>query len=175
MTEEEKAALANGLSTAIDGAVDKTTTAQENGLDAINNAGLTDGSSEAGVKAGLYALKSQATTNIENGTKQIANGFDSIVDGTDELLAGTSKLKAGSNALAEGSSTLSDGMKEFNDEGISKVVSYINGDLKDIQERAEKLQELADSYNSFAGLTENEEGNVKFIFIVDKIRKIEEE
>ena len=65
-------------------------------------------------------------------------------------------------------------MKEFNDEGISKVVSYINGDLKDIQERAEKLQELADSYNSFAGLTENEEGNVKFIFVVDKIRKIEE-
>lgn len=175
MTEEEKAALASGLSTAIDGAVNKTTGAQEKGLDAINNAGLTAGSSEAGVKAGLYALKSQATTNIENGTKQIANGFDSIVDGTDEILAGTSKLKAGSNALAEGSSTLSDGMKEFNDEGISKVVSYINGDLKDIQERAEKLQELADSYNSFAGLAENEEGNVKFIFIVDKIRKIEEE
>lgn len=174
MTEQEKSALYSGLSTAIDGAVQQATTAQEKGLDTINNAGLADSSSKPGVKAGLYALKSQATTNIEEGTKQIASGFDSIVDGTDELLYGTSDLKAGSTSLVQGTETLTEGMSQFNEEGINKVVSYINGDLKDIQERTKKLKELADSYNNFAGLSENEEGNVKFIFVVDKIRKIEE-
>ena len=174
MTEQEKAALYSGLSTAIDGAVQQTTTAQEEGLDTINNSGLADSSSKPGVKAGLYALKSQATTSIEEGTKQIASGFDSIVDGTDELLSGTSELKAGSNSLVQGTENLAEGMSQFNEEGINKVISYINGDLKDIQERAKKLKELADSYNNFAGLSENEAGNVKFIFVVDKIRKIEE-
>lgn len=174
MTEQEKAVLYSGLSTAIDGVVQQATTAQEKGLDTINNAGLADSSSKPGVKAGLYALKSQATTNIEEGTKQIASGFDSIVDGTDELLYGTSDLKAGSTSLVQGTENLAEGMSQFNEEGINKVVSYINGDLKDIQERAKKLKELADSYNNFAGLSENEEGNVKFIFVVDKIRKIEE-
>lgn len=62
-------------------------------------------------------------------------------------------------------------MQEFDQNGIEKIVSYINGDLKDVQERVEKLQDLANDYNNFAGLENTEKGNVKFIFIIDSLKE----
>lgn len=159
LTDQEKAAMASklstGISTAIDTAIDQTTVAQKAGLKNIN---------DNGVEAGLNQLKEQAGTNFSAGINKIASGFDSITNGTDALLDGANKLE-------EGSKQLSSGMQEFDQNGIEKIVSYINGDLKDVQERVEKLQDLANDYNNFAGLENTEKGNVKFIFIIDSLKE----
>ena len=39
-----------------------------------------------------------------------------------------------------------------------------------MQTRVEKLQELANEYDSFAGKDEEAEGTTKFIFVVDSIK-----
>lgn len=221
LTETEKTALESQISTqvetAIDGAVKQTSEAQKAGLDKIDN-------NEAGVKAGLNELKSQAGTSIKAGINQISSGFDDITNGTDQLISGTNTLKAGTSQLEEGTNKLqsgvntlskgskqlktgistlnsssnqlndankqllegaktindgatklSDGMQKFDNEGISKLTSYINGDLKNIQTRVEKLQELANEYNNFAGLEDGIEGNTKFIFIIDSIKNNKEQ
>ena len=60
---------------------------------------------------------------------------------------------------------------EFDKEGINKIVSMVNGDVKDLQTRVEKLQDLANEYDSFAGKDEEAEGTTKFIFVVDSLKK----
>ncbi len=62
----------------------------------------------------------------------------------------------------------------FNEEGIDKICDYINGDLKDISARLEKLQELSEDYNNFTMLNDGNKGNVKFIMIMDSIKKEED-
>lgn len=66
-------------------------------------------------------------------------------------------------------------MTKFDKEGISTISNYINGDLKDISIRFEKLQELADKYNNFSAINDNTSGNVKFIMIIDSINNPFEE
>ena len=47
----------------------------------------------------------------------------------------------------------------------------VNGDVKDLQTRVEKLQDLANEYNRFAGKDEEAEGTTQFIFVVDSLKK----
>ena len=48
------------------------------------------------------------------------------------------------------------------------------GDLKDITERVEKLAELSKEYDNFTMLNGENSGNVKFIMIMDAIKKQED-
>ena len=50
------------------------------------------------------------------------------------------------------------------------IFSLVKG-IKDLQTRVEKLQDLANEYNSFAGKDEEAEGTTKFIFVVDSLKK----
>ena len=62
-------------------------------------------------------------------------------------------------------------MTKFNDEGIDKICNYINGNLKDVKVRIEKLQDLSNEYNTFSMLNDNDKGTVKFILITDSLNK----
>ena len=100
--------------------------------------------------------------------------MNSLSAGLDELENGLVLLDEGSNSLAEGSNTLSNGMKTFDQEGINKLYNYINGDLKDLDDRIVALEDLAEEYKTFSGLQNGNEGSVKFIIIVDSLNKKEE-
>ena len=65
-------------------------------------------------------------------------------------------------------------MSKFDKEGIEKIYELVNGDVKDLQTRLEKLQDLAEEYNTFTMLDENAEGSVKFIMMVDSLKKEDE-
>lgn len=54
-----------------------------------------------------------------------------------------------------GANTLSDGMSKFNKEGIETICNLVNGDLKDVSSRFEKLKELANEYNNFSNKDSN--------------------
>ena len=57
---------------------------------------------------------------------------------------------------------------------IKQIFNYINGDVKDITTRVQKLSDLSKQYNNFTMLNGNNEGNVKFIMIIDAIKKQED-
>lgn len=141
------------------------------------------------------ALLSTKTEELAKGTKSLYEGTIQISKGAKSLFAGSSQLKEGINTLdtngakledassqltggaetiSEGASTLADGITKFNKEGIEKICNYINGDLRNITNRIEKLQELSKEYSNFTMLNNENQGNVKFILIMDSIKKSEE-
>ena len=94
-----------------------------------------------------------------------------INDGAKQLRDGSRELANGTNKLLEGSDTLARGMHEFNIEGINKINNLVNGDLYNLKVRGQKLEELSKEYVSFEG--DEERDNVKFISIIDSIKKNE--
>ena len=198
LTDAQKIALVSALKssmntttleTEIKNAVDTVTAKQEAGLDLINN-------NEAGVKAGLTTLKTQAGANINAGIKQITDGFDEISTGVSKISKGTDNLKSGTATLAsstkmlvnandsltaasvdikDGAYELATGVEKFNTEAINKICSYINSDVKDIATRAEKLQELAEEYEGFSKSSEDTNKETKFIIVTDSIKAKKDE
>ena len=198
LTDAQKIALVSALKSSMDtttletgikNAVDTVTAKQEAGLDLINN-------NEAGVKAGLTTLKTQAGANINAGIKQITDGFDEISTGVSKISKGTDNLKSGTATLAsstkmlvsandsltaasvdikDGAYELATGVEKFNTEAINKICSYINSDVKDIATRAEKLQELAEEYEGFSKSSEDTNKETKFIIVTDSIKAKKDE
>ncbi|WP_022749009.1 hypothetical protein [Lachnobacterium bovis] len=115
---------------------------------------------------------------LTNGTQQLANGSNTLVsnnaklnNGVDQLNNATGQLTVGIAKLNDGSKQLSDGIVKFNDEGISKIVNSYNGDLKPFANKLQAMLDASKDYNSFAGISENTKGNVKFVYKVAEIKK----
>lgn len=113
------------------------------------------------------------TDELNKGSNQMKSGLDTLSNGTSDLTNANNQLTEGAKTLSNGANTLADGVSKFNKEGISPICNYINGDLKDVSIRLEKLQELANNYDNFTMLNHEAEGNVKFIMIMDGIKKME--
>ena len=94
-----------------------------------------------------------------------------LTNGLNELTNGLEQLDNGAGILADGTEQLSEGMNKFDQEGIQKIYNLVNGNVRGIKSRVQKLQELADEYNNFSGINGEENGNVKFIIMIDKIEK----
>ena len=137
----------------------------------------------------------EAIEQISNGSKTLANGSKVLTKGSKTLSEGSTAIKSGMNTLnastkalnsangqltqgaevlSEGATTLSSGITTLNKEGITPICNKINGDVKDLQIRLEKLQELANEYNNFTMINEEAEGNVKFIMMIDSLKKNED-
>jgi putative membrane protein len=71
---------------------------------------------------------------------------------------------SGVQALRDGSVELSDGLKEFDEEGIQKLSDAVHGDLEGLMDRVRATRDVARNYQSFAGLGDSQEGEVKFIY-----------
>ena len=154
------------------------------GISAISSGfdSITEGTTE--LIAGSNVLKngtstlSQGTSKLQtgvntlsNGSKELKTGLSTLNSSSDMLNSANKKLLEGANTISDGAKTLAEVMSEFDEEGINKIVSLVNGDVKDLQARVEKLQDLANEYNSFAGKDEEAEGTTKFIFVVDNLKK----
>lgn len=85
------------------------------------------------------------------------------------------QLTNGTKSLQEGANTLFNGMTKFNEDGIEKICSKINGDARDLKVRAEKLAKLSLDYNNYTKIEENQEGRVQFIFITDALKSKQKE
>lgn len=154
------------------------------GISAISSGfdSITEGTTE--LIAGSNVLKN-GTSTLSQGTSKLQTGVSTLASGSKELKSGLSTLNTssdklnsankqlleGANTISDGAKTLAEGISTFDEEGINKIVSMVNGDVKDLQTRVEKLQELANEYDSFAGKDEEAEGTTKFIFVVDSLKK----
>ena len=116
---------------------------------------------------------SEGTQTLSAGSSEMKAGLNTLDNGTGKLTEASSQLAEGANTIKEGINTLTEGIGKFNTEGIEPIYNYINGDLKDISTRAQKLQDLSNEYNNFTMLNDGDSGKVKFIMIIDSIKEEE--
>lgn len=114
---------------------------------------------------------SSSVYTLSQGSSKLQSGIQSLNSNTQLLAKANSELTKGATTLSEGATTLSDGINKFDKEGIQTICNYINGDLKDVSLRIKELQKLSEKYNNFTMLNSEDSGSVKFIMIVDSIKK----
>ena len=122
----------------------------------------------------LYAGTKQlsaGTQTLRSGSSDMKAGLNTINGATTQLLEADNSLTEGAATIAEGAKTLADGITEFNTTGINKICNFINGDVKDVTNRLEKLEELSDEYSTFTMKDEEVKGKVQFIMIMEDEKK----
>ena len=118
--------------------------------------------------------KKTFTNQVVSQMSTLGNGLKELTSGLSQLNEGASTLANGTTQVNEGANTLAEGIKTFNEEGIKKICNYINGDVKNLTSRVEKLADLSKEYNNFTMLDGKNNGEVKFIMIADAVKKQEE-
>ena len=117
--------------------------------------------------------KKTFTNQVVSQMNTLGNGLNQLTSGLSELNNGAETLVDGTNQVNDGATTLAEGIETFNEEGIKKICNYINGDVKDLTTRVEKLTDLSKDYNNFTMLDGENDGEVKFIMIADAVKKQE--
>jgi putative membrane protein len=126
-------------------------------------AGVADASKGAGaLQTGAGALK--------NGTDSLYAGTGTLYDGIAALQNGSSALTSGVKELRDGSMKLSDGLKEFNEQGVQKLVDAVDGDLGGLVTRLRATVDVSKNYKSFAGISDDMDGQVKFIYRTESVK-----
>ena len=120
--------------------------------------------------AGAAAL-SDGAKKLKDGASELKDGTSELKDGTEELRDGGRELKDGVVELKDGSLELKDGTVEFNDEGIQKLLDMFNGDLQELSDRMDAVKSAAKGYQSFSGISDGVQGNVRFIYKTEAIEK----
>lgn len=107
---------------------------------------------------------------LTDGTQKLSNGFDSLFEGIMELKDDAPALVSGITQLKDGSLTLCEGLKQFNEKGVEKLVDAVNGDLKGLITRVKATVDVSKNYKSFSGISDDVDGQVKFIYRTDSIK-----
>lgn len=137
---------------------------------------LTYTAGVAGAKNGCDRLV-EGTVQLRNGALQLLGGANELYIGTEELYDGVGTLNEGSDALTDGVRQLRDGAKEmkdglvkFDEEGIRKITEAFDEEDMDILiDRLKAIVNVSKDYRSYAGIADDMEGNVKFVFKIDGI------
>ena len=111
--------------------------------------------------------KQKFTNQVVSQMNTLGEALGELTNGLEDIDNGVSTLSLGANKLDNGALELATGVKTFNEQGISKINNLVNGDLKNLATRIEKMNELAKAYNNYAGIQDGMDGEVKFIMIVD--------
>ena len=128
--------------------------------------------------ASISALKGQLDSynTFYTGLKDYTAGVSTAAAGANELYQGILTMKNGAPALVDGvtklrdgAMQLSDGLKEFDEKGVSKLTELVEGDLEGMLERVKAIADVSRNYRSFAGISDDMDGQVKFIYRTDAI------
>lgn len=117
------------------------------------------------------------------GAGELSQGMESLVQGSGTLLDGASRLyegitvmkdsvpalTEGVTALRDGAKQLADGVGEFDEKAARKLADAVEGGLDGLTERMRAISDVSDNYKSFAGIREDMEGSVKFIYRTEAV------
>lgn len=127
----------------------------------------TSGVDEAASGAGEL---SDGASDLKNGTAELKAGAAKLYSGVLTLQDGMPALISGVTELRDGAMALSDGMKQFNEEGIQKLVNLIDEDLAGVVVRLKATVDVSKNYTNFSGIGDGMDGQVKFIYRTDEIK-----
>lgn len=115
------------------------------------------------LNAGAGQLK-EGTASLKTGMNQLHSGVLTLKNGAPALVDGVTKLR-------DGAMSLSDGLKEFNEQGIQKLVEAVDGDLGSLLTRLKATVNVSKNYKSFSGISPEMSGQVKFIYRMDSVKE----
>ena len=122
--------------------------------------------SAASGSAELYT----GASDLQDGTESLKSGASTLYDGVVELQNGAPALVDGITQLKDGAMQLSDGLTQFNEDGIRKIVDAVDGDLDGLVTRLKATVDVSKNYRNFAGISDEMDGQVKFIYRTDEIK-----
>ena len=120
------------------------------------------------VNDGSNQLKDGANT-LKGGAAELYAGMSELYDGILTLKDGVPALIDGVTQLRDGAMLLSDGLKEFSKEGIQKLVDAVDGDMNSLITRFKSTVDVSKNFKSFSGISDDMDGQVKFIYRTDAI------
>lgn len=123
----------------------------------------------ASAKDGADALHAGAA-QLKSGTAELYAGMNELYDGVITLKNGAPALVEGITVLRDGAMKLSDGLKDFSDQGVQKLINAVDGDLGGLFTRIKATADVSKDYKSFSGLSDNMDGQVKFIYRTDSVK-----
>lgn len=140
-------------------------------------AGLAEGAEQ--VHSGALALREGADTlaggatqvrdgaaALAEGAEQLERGIGQVAEGAQQLRTSAPALVDGVGQLRSGALELDHGLREFNEEGIQKLVDAVDGDLNGLVERLRATVDAARGYGAFSG---GGDGQVKFVYRTEAI------
>lgn len=156
------------------GALLKGTTDLNSGLGSLN-----DGASKLSVGSAALSDNMKAADNgakdlsagadkLAKGAKDLDSGAGTLAQGLGTLKNGSGELTDGVQLLADGAKELNEGMIKFDEEGIQKLVNAFDGDIDGLLGRLNEMLDASRSYRNFSGISDDMNGEVKFIFVTDK-------
>lgn len=110
---------------------------------------------------------------LKNGTQSLYDGISSLYDGILTMKNGIPALTDGITQLKDGAMQLSSGLKRFNEEGIKKLIESVD-DADEFIERFKAIINVSKNYKSFAGISDDEDGSVRFIYKIGEIKENEQ-
>ena len=157
------------LTEAAEGA--KSVIALKASLDSYNAFYLGLQSYTAGVAEATEGAKklSQGADTLTGGVGKLNSGATELYNGILTMKNGVVSLTDGAGELKKGSMQLSDGLAEFNKNGVQKLVDAVNGDLAGLLDRVKATINVSKNYRNFAGISDEMDGNVKFIYRTEDI------
>lgn len=118
----------------------------------------------------------QGSNQVAEGAKQLNGGIYNLSSGATELLNGVISLKDGSATLIDGVTQLKDGatqldsgMQEFNNTINNELGNMDLSQLNNIAARIEAISDVSNDYQSFGGIADGMDGEVKFVYKTDSI------
>lgn len=127
----------------------------------------TDGVEQAA--SGAQQL-SEGAQKLSDGTTALSSGTQELLNGLNKLQSGTSTLTSGVTKLKDGAMRLSEGLKEFNEKGIQKIIDVVDGDVDGLLANLKATVSVSKNYKSFAGISDDMDGKVKFIYRTDSVK-----
>ena len=117
--------------------------------------------------------------NVDSKLREILDIYEedinqkvTVLDDTINTLSDSlNKLNDGSNQISTGMSSLSDGLDKYNKEGINKINSLVNGDVKTLQKRLDALMKLSNENKIIDSTPSNASNSSKIIFMIDSVSK----
>lgn len=129
---------------------------------------LVAGVESAMVESTLTSLKQTAMQTASGTAEKVANQVAGTIQQkvTPLITNAIDTMLDGANKIADGAMNLSNGMTKFDHEGIRPMTNFVNGKVKVTTETVERLFNLAEQYDNYAGKSDNITGTTKFIMMI---------
>ena len=124
---------------------------------------ISDGLGE--IKAARASLNEY--NNFYKGIIAYTDGVGEACNGALEIKKNMPELIDGVKTLREGEGKLSDGLKEFNEEGVAKIVDLVDDTLEGMIEKFDVMTSVSKNYRTYDAEGEIMKEGVKFIYKVN--------
>lgn len=113
---------------------------------------------------------SAGSTELQKGSAVLSVGIKELCNGIMVLKDGAPALTDGITKLRDGAQSLFDGLQEFEEQGIQKLLDTTDGTLGSLMERIKAVADVSKAYDSFSGLSDSMDGQVKFIYRTEAVK-----